>query len=392
MKYNFDNIVNRRNSNSYKWDVKENELPMWVADMDFEVLPEIKQAIENKAKINAYGYTQVPESYFKSYSLWWERRHNFKFDVEWMIFSTGVVATISSVVRKLTTVGENVLVQSPVYNIFYNSIINNGRNVVSNDLVYKNGEYSIDFEDLEMKLSNPQTTLMILCNPHNPVGRIWTRQELEKIGELCYKHNVIVLSDEIHCDFQERGKKYLPFVSINKINEKIGITCLSGSKIFNIAGLQSSVVAVSDPNLRHKVWRGINTDEVGEPNFFCIEANIAAFTYGDKWVDELNEYINDNKKIVYDYIKENVPDLQVIQSEATYLLWIDVSKYCAEAKQLCDFIREKTGLFVNSGEVYGVNGRSFIRLNVATNRKNVIEGCKRLHHGLEEFKKEFKNG
>lgn len=383
--FDFDKPVNRRNTYSLKWDVLDSELPMWVADMDFETAPCVKEALKKRVEIGAYGYSVIPDEYFLSYKSFWERRHNFSFSLDWMIFSTGVVPAISSIVRKITTVAENVLICSPVYNIFYNSIYNNGRNIISSDLVYENGEYHIDFIDLEKKMKNPQTTLMILCNPHNPIGKIWSREELSKIGHLAKENNVVVLSDEIHCDLVDNGYSYTPFQSVNDECKYNSITCIAASKCFNLAGLQSACVVVPNDVLRWKVTRGLNTDEVAENNFFCVEANIAALNDGEEWLNELNLYIEENKKIFKDFINNNIKELYVVPSHATYLLWIDCSKVCSDTEVLCDFIRAKTGLYITAGSEYGKNGASFVRINLATQRTNVIDGANRLKKGIELF-------
>lgn len=386
MKYDFSKLTNRLQTNSLKWDVKENELPMWVADMDFETAPEIKEALLKRVEHGIFGYNIVSDEYFESIQHWWLIRHHFQLEKEWLMFCTGVVPAISSIVRKVTTVGENVLIQSPVYNIFYNSILNNGRHVLSSDLVYDGKEYHIDFEDLEAKLSLPQTTLMILCNPHNPIGKIWDYDTLKRIGELCAKHHVIVLSDEIHCDITAPNKQYIPFSSVNQINKNISITCIAPTKAFNIAGLQTACISVPDPVLRHKVNRAINTDEVAEPNSFAITATIAAFNHGEEWLDELREYIENNKKIAMKYIENNIPELYVVPSEATYLLWIDCSRVCKDSVELVDFIRQKTGLYVSDGYEYGENGKTFIRMNVACMQERVEIGLNYLKQGIELYK------
>lgn len=371
MKYDFDQDTDRTNTYSLKWDVLENELPMWVADMDFETAPCVQEALQHRVNHGIFGYSIVPPAYFESIQQWWEKRHQVKFDTSWMIFTTGVVPAISSIIRKITTPAENVLIQSPVYNIFYNSIYNNGRNILSSDLVYQNGEYVIDFVDLEQKLAHPQTTLMILCNPHNPIGKIWTKEELARIGDLCAKYHVTVLSDEIHCDIVEPGYHYTPFASINETCQKISITCVAASKVFNLAGLQSACVIVPDAFLRHKVNRGLNTDEVAEPNAFAICANIAAFYHGEEWVEELNQYIQENKKLWVDYIKQYLPQLYVVPSHATYLIWMDISYYAKNADDFVEKLRKQTGLYITSGSEYGKNAQTFVRVNLATQRKNI---------------------
>jgi len=378
MSYNFDNPTERRNTGSLKWDVSDGELPMWVADMDFETAPAVKEAVVRVAQRGIYGYSILPDEYFESIADFWGERYGFRPEPSWMVFSTGVVAAISSMVRKLTTPAENVLIQPPVYNIFYNSILNNGRNIITNELLYEGGEYRMDFLDLEKKLSNPQTTLMILCNPHNPVGKIWDRETLAKIGELCKKHGVTVISDEIHCHLTTPGKSYVPFASVNEVCRDISVSCVAASKAFNLAGLQSACLIAENPTLRHKVWRGINTDEVGEPNVFAVDANIAAYRRGGAWLSELNQYIYENKKYAYEFIRTNIPTLRAVNSDATYLLWVDVSRYTDNSEKFARDLREKTGLYVSDGVEYGRGGEGFIRINLATQRANVVDGFSRL--------------
>ena len=304
MKYDFDKLMERRNTGSLKWEVGEKELPMWVADMDFETAPEIQEAIRKRAEHGIFGYSVVTQQWYEAYISWWKKRHGLTIAKESLIFCTGVVPAISSIIRKLTTAGENVLVQTPVYNIFFNSILNNGRNVTENRLYYDGIAYTINFEELEEKLSDPQTTLMLLCNPHNPVGKIWDRETLARIGELCFKHHVIVISDEIHCDLTEPGCGYVPFASASEICGKISITCLAPTKAFNLAGIQTAAVMIPDNVIRHKVWRGLNTDEVAEPNVFAIDATVAAFTEGEEWLEELRSYLSENKQFAGEFGKE----------------------------------------------------------------------------------------
>ena len=385
MPYNFDEPVNRRNTHSLKWDVKEQELPMWVADMDFQTAPEIQGAIRERAAHGVFGYSIVPEEWYQAYMGWWERRHHFSMEKEWLVFCTGVVPAISSMVRKLTTAGENVLVQTPVYNIFFNSIVNNGRSIAESPLRYDGSTYQMDFEDLERKLSDPQTTLMILCNPHNPVGRIWSREELEQVGKLCRKYHVTVISDEIHCDLTSPGQEYIPFASVSENCKNISITCMAPTKAFNLAGLQTAAVAVPNPNLRHKVWRGLNTDEVAEPNSFAVEAAVAAFTKGEAWLDDLREYIQKNKNFAEDFLKKEVPKMKQVPSQATYLLWLDCREMLGCAAEFTQYLREHTGLYLSEGQQYGESGCSFIRMNIACPRSRLEDGMKRLAKGARSY-------
>jgi cystathionine beta-lyase len=380
MKYNFDKETERRGTYSLKWDeALPLELPMWVADMDFETAPSVKAAVKAVANHGVYGYSVTPCEYFSAISDFWYDNYSYRMETGNIAFSTGVVAALSSLVRKLSTPAENVLIQAPVYNIFYNSILNNGRNVISSDLVYKNEEYSIDFADLEEKLSDKQTSLMILCNPHNPIGKIWDRETLEKIGALCFKYGVTVISDEIHSPITRPGLSYVPFASVNEICENISVTCLSASKAFNLAGLQSAAVYAKNPVLFHKAWRALNTDEVGEPNIFAMRASIAAYKEGREWLDELRKYLFSNRDYAEKYIKENMPKCHPVYANATYLMWLDVSAYTDNSDEFARTLREKTGLWVSGGMQYGKTGRGFVRINLATQRKRVEDAMRRLH-------------
>lgn len=383
--YDFDTPVDRKNTNSLKWDIKEGELPMWVADMDFQTSPAIIHALEKRVENGVYGYNIIPEEWSRAYINWWDKRHHFKMEEEWLIFCTGVVPAISSCVRKLTSVGENVLVLTPVYNIFFNSIYNNGRNILQSHLRYENGAYEIDWKDFEEKLVNPQTSLLIFCNPHNPVGKIWDKETLARVGELCKKYGVTVISDEIHCDLTEPGYEYVPFASVSEVCKDISVSCIAPTKCFNIAGLQTAAVSVPNPLLRHKVWRALNTDEVAEPNTFAVQAAVAAFEEGEPWLEELNAYTTANRRYVEEFVKNEIPSLSVVSGHATYLLWIDVSKITENSKSFSRFLREKTGLFVSEGKEYGGDGKNFIRLNVACPRCYVEDGMNRLKEGVSLF-------
>lgn len=398
MRYDFDTPVDRGNTDSYKWDIRPGELPMWVADMDFKTAPEIVEAMRKRLEHGVFGYGTVPEEWYSAYMKWWRERHHFEIDKRWLVFCTGVVPAISTCVRKLTAPAENVLVQTPVYNIFFNSIRNNGRNILTNPLKeVSNGSgdgndpdgfhYEMDFDDLELKLKDPQTTLMLLCNPQNPSGRIWDRDTLARVGELCAKYNVTVLSDEIHCDIVEPGVEYVPFASASDICRDNSVTCISASKAFNLAGLQSAAVMIPEKNLRHKVWRALNTDEVAEPNSFAITSTVAAFEEGGEWLDELREYISGNRKLVKEYLRDNIPELKLFDGDATYLLWIDARKVIKrlepDNKNLAAFIRKKTGLYLSDGSEYGTEG--FLRMNVACPRSYVQEGLLRLAKGVHIY-------
>ena len=385
MTYDFDTPTERRNTNSLKWDVAQGELPMWVADMDFQTAPEIREAIMKRAEHGIFGYSVIPDAWYEAYIQWWKTRHGYTMERDWLIFCTGVVPAISSIVRKLTTPAEKVLIQTPVYNIFFNSILNNGRQVLESPLRYDGKEYRIDFADLEEKLSDPQTALMILCNPHNPTGKLWDRQTLEKIGALCSRHHVTVVSDEIHCDLTDPGESYVPFASVSETCRQISITCMAPTKAFNLAGLQTAAVSVPDEVLRHKVWRALNTDEAAEPNAFAVEAAVTAFTRGADWLDALRDYLYENKKLAEAYIEKEIPDVRAVASQATYLLWLDCSGLIGCGREAAGFLRRETGLYLSEGSQYGGNGADFLRMNIACPRAVLKDGLERLKNGLAAY-------
>lgn len=364
-----------------KWDVPEGELPMWVADMDFQTAPAVTEAIIKRAEHGVFGYTLITDEWYQAYQNWWKERHGFELQKDWLLFCTGVVPAISSIVRKMTTVGEKIVVMTPVYNIFFNSILNNGRNVLESRLQYKGGVYDIDFADLEEKLADPQTSMLILCNPQNPVGKIWGSEELRKIGELCSRYHVLVLSDEIHCDITKPGRKYTPFASVSETCRDISITCVAPTKAFNLAGIQTAAVIIPDPVLRHRVNRGLNTDEVAEPNVFAAIAPAAAFGHGGAWLDELRTYLWKNREFAEEFIKEQIPYVSPVEAEATYLLWLDCRKLQTDLSQLCQFIREDSGLYVSDGREYR-NGDGFLRMNLACPRARLEDGLRRLKKSI----------
>ncbi len=375
MKFDFDRIIDRKNTGSLKWDIKAGELPLWVADMDFETAPCIKEALKNRVEHGVFGYSIIPSEWADSYVSWWKKRHNFTIDRDSLIFCTGVVPAISSLVRKLTTPAEKVLIQTPCYNIFFNSILNNGRFVLESPLDFDGENYKINFDRLEKDLSDPQVSLMILCNPQNPTGNIWKKEELARIGDLCKKYGVSVISDEIHCDITEPGFNYTPFASVSETCAQISVSCIAPTKCFNIAGINSAAVVVPNPHLRHKVWRALNTDEIAEPNAFAVDATIAAFGQGEEWLTQLNEYLFGNRKYAEKVLAE-IPGnkVKVVKGRATYLLWVKVFQ---NGDVFAEELRRKTGLFINGGAEYGKSGENFVRINLACSRKTLEEAMAR---------------
>ncbi|MCR5282230.1 MAG: pyridoxal phosphate-dependent aminotransferase [Lachnospiraceae bacterium] len=377
--FDFDKLTDRRGTLSLKWDVAEHELPMWVADMDFETAPCITRALQKRLDEKIFGYMILPDAWYEAYQGWWEKHHGFSVQKEWLIFTTGVIPAISTAVRKFTTPAERIIVQTPVYNMFFNSIVNNGRRILENPLRFVDGEYSMDFEDLEEKMKDPQTTMMILCNPANPVGKIWDRESLEKVGELAKKHHVLVFSDEIHCDLTAPGKGYVPFASVSDICRDNSITAVAPTKTFGIPGLQSAAVIVPEEGLRQRMNRALNTDEVAEPGSFAVDAAVAGFSEeGWQWLCEARSYIEENKQYVIEALGRQVPGIQCISQDATYLMWLDVSAYTKDSEALARAIQKETGLFLSAGQIYGGDGNTHLRLNVACSRERVADGVSRL--------------
>ncbi|VDG33468.1 plastocyanin [Lactobacillus pentosus] [Lactiplantibacillus mudanjiangensis] len=387
MPYDFETVINRRDTNSVKWDVKPNELPMWVADMDFKTAPAITAALEKRASFGIFGYETIPTAYYEAVADWWATQHHFRPQLDWLLFCTGVVPAISSMVRKLTTPGDNILVQAPVYNIFYHSIENNGRHTLSSDLIDHEGQYQIDFDDLEAKMADPLTTMMILCNPQNPIGIVWSRETLQQIGELALKHHVVIVVDEIHGDLTLNGHEYTPFASLTPVVAANSVSCVSPSKTFNVAALHAATLIIPDAHLRAQVSRGINNDELAEPNSFAIPGSIAAYREGADWVTALRKKLSDNQQQVQTFMQQEVPQIHVVEAQATYLIWLDVRQITPDSAELASFIRANTGLFLSAGDVYRGDGRRYLRLNVACPTSELMDGLNRLKVGIQAYLK-----
>ena len=384
MEYNFDKTAKRLHTSSIKWDVKDNELPMWVADMDFLPMPEIEEAIIKAAKENNYGYTYPTKEFFEAYQSWWLKRHHVNIDHSWMVFATGVVSALDSLIRLLTKEDDNVMVFSPVYHVFYNIIINNHRKVVVSHLINENDNYFINYQDVEEKIKSSNVKAVIFCNPHNPIGRIWKKEELKQLADICERNNVFLISDEIHCDIVDPGYEYCSILSVNES----AIACLSPGKAFNLAGIHSAVVIVKNDEYRRKIQEAFYHDDIGEPNYFAIPANIAAYKYGDKYVDELNKYLYKNKQYVHEFIKDKLPNIRLASGHATYLLWLDVSSLNIRSDVLAQELREKVGLILSPGLQFGEEGAYYLRMNIATSLKNVKDGMNRLKKYIETKEKD----
>lgn len=379
MKYDFDEIIPRRNTNSCKWDSTPSDdvLPLWVADMDFRTAPAIVEALEKRVRHGIFGYVRVPDAYYDAVTGWFERRHGCHFEKEWMIYTSGVVPAISAVIKALTVPGDGVIVQTPVYNCFFSSIRNNGCRLVTNPLKYENCTYHMDFEDLERKASEADVKVLLLCNPHNPAGRVWTRDELARIGEICRRNHVTVISDEIHCELVFPGHVYTPFASVSEEDLWNSVTCVSPSKAFNIAGLQIANIICRDDTLRKKIDRAININEVCDVNPFGVEATIAAYNEGEEWLVQLLGYLKQNYDFLCSFFRENLPDIPVTVLEGTYLVWTDCRSLGMTSDELQTRLLKEAGLWLNSGTMYGAEGEGFLRWNIACPRAVLEDALER---------------
>ena len=386
MTYDFDKIIDRRGSNCVKWDEFSDPdiIPMWVADMDFETAPCVLEALKKRMQHGCFGYTLVPESYYEATIQWFVRRHGWTTNRKSFIYTSGVVPAISAIIKAVTSEEDKVLVQTPVYNCFFSSIRNNGCILAENPLKMVSQRYEVDWEDFEQKCADPNVKVFLLCNPHNPAGRVWTREELTRMGEICLRHGVFVISDEIHCEFTMPGHTYTPFASISEEFAQNSAVCISPSKAFNIAGLQIANIIVKDDTIRAKVDKAININEVCDVNPFGVIALQAAYSAeGEVWFDQLNAYIASNYQLARQMLSEALPHCPVTTLEGTYLMWMDIRATGKTSQQVADHLLKHAKVYVNPGTMYGQTaGEGYIRINLATQRSRVEEGIKRIISGV----------
>ena len=382
--FDFDQPTDRRLSGSYKWDSTHgNEtrpddiLPLWVADMDFKTAPCIIDALRRRVDHGIFGYTHVGEDYYDALNHWFSTRHGLRIKREDVIYTSGVVPAISAIIKALTAPGDHVIVQTPVYNCFFSSIRNNKCLQIDNPLIYSNKTYHIDFDDFERKAADPKAKVFLLCNPHNPAGRVWKREELTRLGEICHRHNVVVVADEIHCELVYSPYRYTPFASINEEFRNRSITCLSPSKAFNTAGLQIANIVVPDEKMRRLVDRAINDNEVCDVNPFGPVGLIAAYNEGLPWLETLIAYLYDNYLALCSFIEKELPSIDVVTLEGTYLAWLDCRRLGMTSEEIERRALEKGHVWVNGGSIYGAAGEGFIRINLATQRSRLLEGLRR---------------
>lgn len=387
MEYDFSRPTERRGTDSYKWDSapEADIIPLWVADMDFETFPGITEALQQRVAHGIFGYTRVPEAYYEAVCNWFGKHHGWHINREDIIYTSGVVPAVSAVIKALTLPGDQVIVQGPVYNCFFSSIRNNGCEMVSNSLIYNKEElrYEIDFDDLERKLAHERARLMLLCNPHNPGGCVWTRDELTRVAELCRKYGVRVVSDEIHCELTLYDNEYVPFGSLPDELSHGSITCCSPSKAFNTAGLQIANIVCRDAEVRNRIDRAININEVCDVNPFGVIALQAAYSdEGYEWLTQLRAYISSNYDLLRERFARELPKCKVIRMEGTYLAWIDCSELHISSDEIEEMLMHENKVWVNAGSMYGTEGAAFIRINMACTSELLNEGITRIVNGL----------
>ena len=379
----FKTNIDRRNTDSIKWDhyndflPTKDCLPMWVADMDFPTAPEITEAIIKRAKHPIYGYTISNESLLPPFIEWLHKRFNWDIDDKWITVTHDIVSSINFIIQNFSKIDDKVLIQPPIYSPFARGIVNNKRTLIESELVLHNKKYFIDFDDLEKKLSG-NVKIMIFCSPHNPVGRVWSKEEVQKVGELCLKYNVLLLSDEIHADLVFKNHTHSCSASISEAISKNTITFFSGAKTFNIAGLKTAFVIIQNKDIREKFQAIIEKLELWGGNIFGYEALKAAYTYGDKWLEKLIPVLEDNKLIIIEFLKNNIPEIEVIDSEGTFLLWLDFRRLFPNQKELNNFIFNKAKLGLLSGTNFSKNGIGFMRMNIGCPKQTIDEALSRL--------------
>ncbi len=392
MRYDFDKIIKRNKTGSVKWDLVdaifggENLLPMWVADMDFEAPRPVIDALIKRAEQGVYGYNACMPSYYNAMINWINKRHGWKTEKDWIIFTPGIVPALNMFVQTFTEPGDSIILQMPVYYPFMRSVKKNERHILNNPLVLDNDRYHMDFADLEEKAKDPRAKLLILCSPHNPVGRVWTEDELTQLGDICAKNDVLVISDEIHFDLMLNGNRHIPFASISNEFLMNSITCTAPSKTFNLAGLQTSNIIIANPDIRKKFNDTLERNGIHSPNVFGSVALEAAYQHGEEWLDQVIEYIEENLEFLKDFIKERLPQVKVIEPEATYLVWLDFKELGMDKKALKKFILQKAKVAVDDGYIFGsAEGDGFQRINIACPRATLEDGLKRIEKAVREL-------
>lgn len=394
MKYDFDTIIDRRNTNCVKHDFMEEHgkpkdvIPLWVADMDFQTVPAIIERLKRTVEHGIFGYSHAKEGYFKAIEGWYGSRFGWKLQEHWLVKTPGVVNAIATSIRAFTKENEAVLIQQPVYHPFSSTVLANHRRLVNSPLVLRDGRYEIDFEDFETKIREENVKLFILCSPHNPVGRVWTKEELTRIGEICLRHQVLVVSDEIHSDFVYPGHVHTVFASINEAFAQNCITCTAPSKTFNLAGLQASNIIIPNEGLRKRFTEAMRKAGIGELNIMALAACQAAYEEGEEWLEQLKSYLHGNVSFVGRFLKERLPQIRLIEPEGTYLIWLDFRGLGLNNGDLEDFIVNKAGLWLSAGDMFGREGEGFERMNIACPRAILEQAFNRLEGAVRCLSRE----
>ncbi len=387
MKYDFDSVISRYNTNSVKWDSAEQFFhvkdiwPMWVADMDFRVPQPVIDAIKRVADHGVYGYTGIGESYYEALIAWMRQRHHWDIRKEWVVLSPGVVPAIRMLIRVFAGPGDEVIVQTPAYYPFFDAIRDNGCEILDNPLRWDNEQYVMDLADLERKIS-PRTKMILLCSPHNPVSRVWKEEELRRLGDLCLKNDILVVSDEIHQDIVYNGVRHVPFPSVSREFTDKCVVCTAASKTFNLAGLQTSNIIIPNPELRDRFRKVVRSCGMQSPNMFGIAATEAAYRYGEPWLDQLLQYLQENVAFLKEYVIEKIPGVKVLEPQGTYLLWLDFRKCGVNPARLGKFVREDAKVGLLGGSLFGCKEDGFERINIACPRSTLAEGLGRLERAV----------
>jgi len=390
MTYNFDEIIDRTNTNSVKFDLREqlfgrkDIIPMWVADMDFKTPDFIVDIVKKRAEHEIFGYSYRSDSYFDALINWVKRRHNWKINKEWIAFSPGVVPAVNMAIQAFTKLNDGIIIQPPVYFPFFSAIENNNRKVLTNPLKLENGRYNINFDDLAEKA--PKAKMIIISNPHNPGGSVWTKKELTKLANICIKNNVLIISDEIHCDLVYRNYKYTPIASINNEIANNTLSFLAASKTFNIAGLATASVVCSNNSLLQRYNNIVEQIHIGSGNVFGSIASEAAYNNGDIWLDELLQYLSNNITYAEKFIKKNIPGISLIKPEGTYLIWLDCRKLNLDQNCLKDFFINEAGIGLNDGLAFGIEGEGFMRMNIACPKEILVKALNQIKLAVENLK------
>jgi cystathionine beta-lyase len=410
MKYNFNSEVSRRDSNSVKWEFiqsgedllewdhtdccfgEDRVLPMWVADMDFPSPTPVVDAVVARAQHGIYGYTAPTQAFYQSVLRWMQRRHGWEIKPEWICITPGVVPALNMLVRAFVSPGDRVLIQPPVYYPFYKAVENNGAELALNPLIYEDGRYRMDFADLEDKCRDPKVKLAILCSPHNPVGRVWTKDELVRFGEICLESEVLVVSDEIHADLVYKGHVFTPFANISEAFARNSITCTSPSKAFNLAGLQTSCIVIPDSNLRTKFARILQCNGLFGIGPFGVVALQAAYDHGEQWLEKLLEYLEGNLAYLEEYVAEHIPQLTVVHPEGTYLVWLDCRSLQLDKLELKRLMLEEARVYLDEGFIFGPEGEGFERINIACPREILVEALDRIRIAIEGLPESMHKG